>query len=85
MFAALSTSQWKWTWRFLLLCCASVLLFLLAGLLAGLFPSLGGDGGPAYFVAVLGLAGFAVGIIGALVTFVMTLLRRHSPPAKPVA
>jgi hypothetical protein len=85
MFGALSTSQWKWTWRLLLLCCASVLLFLLAGLLAGLFPSLGGDGGPTYYVAVLGLAGLAVGIIGALVSFVMTVLRRHSPPAKPVA
>jgi hypothetical protein len=85
MLEALSTSQWKWTWRSLLVCCASVLLFLLAGLLAGLFPSLGGDGGPAYYVAVLGLAGLAVGIIGAVVSFVMTMLRRHSPPAKPVA
>ena len=60
-------------------------MFSLAGLLAGLFPSLGGDGGPAYYVAVLGLAGLAVGIIGAVVTFVMTMLRRHSTPAKPVA
>jgi hypothetical protein len=25
-----------------------------------------------------------VGIIGALVSFVMTMLRHHSPPAKPV-
>jgi hypothetical protein len=85
MFEALSTSQWKWTWRFLLLCCASVLLFLLSGLLAGLYPSLGGDGGPSYYVAVLGLAGFAVGIIGAVVSFVTTMARRRSPPAKPMA
>ena len=85
MSGAFSTSRWKWTLWFLLLCCASVLVFLLAGLLAGLFPSLGGDGGPAYYVAVLGLTGLAVGIIGAVVTFVTTMLRRHSPPAKPVA
>jgi VIT1/CCC1 family predicted Fe2+/Mn2+ transporter len=85
MSGAFSTSRWKWTWWSLLLCCASVLVFLLAGVLAGLFPSLGGDGGPAYYVAVLGLAGLAMGIIGAVVTFVMTMLHRHSPPAKPVA
>jgi hypothetical protein len=35
-------------------------------------------------MAALGLAGLAVGIIGVLVSFVMTMLRHHSPPAKPV-
>jgi hypothetical protein len=82
MFEALSTSRWRWTLRFLLLCCASVLMFFLAGLLSLLFPP---DGGPAYYVAALSLAGFVVGVIGAAVASVMTMLRRHSPRAKPVA
>ena len=80
---ALSRSRWKWTWWFLLLCCASVLVFLLAGLLSSLLHDT--NGGVTYYMAALGLAGFAVGVVGDLVTFVMTLLRRHSPPAKPVA
>jgi Na+/melibiose symporter-like transporter len=81
MLEALSTSRWRWTWWFLLLCCASALVLLLAALLSLLFPP---NGGPAYYLAVLGFAGLAVGVIGALVCFVMTVLRRHSPPAKPV-
>ena len=82
MSGAFSTSRWKWTWWFLLLCCASVLVFLLAGLLSSLFDT---NGGVTYYMAALGLAGFAVGVVGTVVTFVMTLLRRHSPPTKPVA
>jgi hypothetical protein len=81
MFEALSTSRRKWLWRFLLLCCASALLYLLGMLLGGLF---GPDGGPMYYVEVLALAGFAVGIIGAVVSFVVTILRRHAQPAKRV-
>jgi hypothetical protein len=82
MFASLSTSRWKWTWWFLLLCCVSVLMFLLSGLLSSLFDT---NGGATYYMAALSLAGFAVGVVGTVVTFVMTRLRRHSPPAKPVA
>jgi uncharacterized membrane protein YfcA len=82
MFEALSKSRWKWTWWFLLLICASVLVFALAGLLSGLFHT---QGGVTYYMAALSLAGLAVGVIGALVSFVTTMLRRHSPPAKPVA
>jgi hypothetical protein len=82
MFEALSKSRWKWTWWFLLLICASVLVFALAGLLSGLLHT---QGGVTYYMAALGLAGLAVGVIGALVSFVTTMLRRHSPPAKPVA
>jgi len=77
MFEALSTSRWKWTWWFLLLICA------LAGLLSGLFH-INSNRGATFYMAAVGLAGLAVGIIGALVSFVMTMLRRHSPPAKPV-
>ena len=82
MFEALSTSRWKWTWRLLLLCCASVLMFFLSGLLSSLFHT---NGGFTYYMASLSLAGLAVGVIGALVSFVTTMLRRHSRPAKPVA
>jgi uncharacterized membrane protein YfcA len=82
MVEALSTSRWKWTWWFLLVGCASVLMFFLSGLLSSLFHT---NGGVTYYMAALSLAGLSVGIIGAVVTFVMTMLRRHSPPAKPVA
>jgi len=82
MFEAFSKSQWRWTWRFLLLCCASALVFVLSGLLSSLFHT---QGGVTYYMAALSLAGLAVGVIGALVSFVTTMLRRHSPPAKPVA
>jgi uncharacterized membrane protein YfcA len=82
MFEALSRSRWKWTWWFLLLCCASVLRFFLSGLLSGLFHT---NGGATYYMAALSLAGLALGVIGALVSFVTSILRRHSPPAKPVA
>jgi len=84
MFESLSTSRWKWTWWFLLLCCASVLMFFLSGLLSSLFHT-NTNGGFTYYMAALSLAGLALGIIGALVSLVMTMLRRHSPPAKPVA
>jgi Na+/melibiose symporter-like transporter len=83
MFESLSTSRWKWTWWFLLLCCASVLMFFLSGLLSSLFHT-NTNGGATYYMAAVSLAGLAVGIIGALVSFVMTMLRHHSPPAKPV-
>ena len=79
MFEALSRSKWKWMWWFLLLCCVSALMFLLAALLGSLF---GPSGGPMYYVEVLALAGFGVGIIGAVVSFVVTFLRRHVPPVK---
>ena len=84
MFEALSKSRWKWTWWFLLLICASVLVFALAGLLSSLFH-INSNRGATFYMAALSLAGLAVGIIGALVSFVMTMLRHHSPPAKPVA
>jgi Na+/melibiose symporter-like transporter len=84
MFEALSKSRWKWTWWFLLLICASVLVFALAGLLSGLFH-IDSNRGATFYMAAVGLAGLAVGVIGALVSFVMTMLRHHSPPAKPVA
>jgi hypothetical protein len=73
MFEAFSKSQWNWTWRFLLLGCASVLVFLLSGLLSGLFHT---QGGVTYYMAALSLAGFVVGVIGALVSFVTIMLRR---------
>jgi hypothetical protein len=82
MLEAFSKSRWRWTWWFLLLCCAAVLVLFLSALLSLLFPP---NGGPAYYMALLGFAGLAVGVIGALVSFVTTMLRRHSPPAKPVA
>ena len=58
-------------------------MFGLAGLLSGLLH-IDGDRGAAFYLAAVSLAGFAVGVIGALVSFVVTMLRRHSPPAKPV-
>ena len=82
MFEAFSTSKWKWTWWFLLLACVSVVVFLLSGLFASLLSL--SDGGPFYYTAALGLAGLAVGVIAAVVTLVVTMLHRHSPPAKPV-
>ena len=81
MFESLSTSPWKWTWRFLLLACVSVVVFV--GLAYILSPA--PDNGIAFMVGLACVAGLAVGIIGAVVTFVMTMLRRHSPPARPVA
>jgi RsiW-degrading membrane proteinase PrsW (M82 family) len=78
--ALFSNSKWKWTWRFLLLACASVVVF--AGLAYILSPA--PDNGIAFMVGLACVAGLAVGIIGAAVTLVMTLRRRHSPPAKPV-
>jgi hypothetical protein len=83
MFEAFSTSRWKWTWRFLLLCCASVVVFALAAFISS--QSSTGEVGVLFFLGLLCVAGLAVGIIGAVVTFVMTMLRHHSPPAKPVA
>jgi hypothetical protein len=83
MFEALSKSRWKWTWWFLLLICASVLVFALAGLLSSLFH-INSNRGATFYMAAVSLAGLAVGIIGALGSFVMTMLRHHSPPAKAV-
>jgi hypothetical protein len=83
MLEALSKSRWTWTWWFLLLTCASVLVFALAGLLSSLFH-INSSRGATFYMAALSLAGLAVGIIGAVVTSVRTMLRRHSPPAKPV-
>jgi hypothetical protein len=83
MLEALSTSQWKWTWRFLLLACVSAVVFGVGAFLSNLSNT--GDTPVTFFIGLLCVAGLAVGIIGALVTFVMTMLRRQSPPAKPVA
>jgi hypothetical protein len=83
MFEALSKSRWKWTWWFLLLICASVLVFALAGLLSSLFH-INSNRGATFYMAAVSLAGLAVGIIGGLGSFVMTMLRHHSPPAKAV-
>ncbi len=83
MVEALSTSRWKWTWWFGLLCCASGLVLFLSALLSSLFDL--ASGGPFYYTAVLGFAGLAVGVIGAVVSFVTTMLRRQSQPTKPVA
>jgi hypothetical protein len=83
MSGALSTSQWKWTWWFLVLAGASVLAFVLGASISN--HSSTGTTAAGSLLAFGGVVGLAVGIIGAVVTFVMTLLRRHSPPAKPVA
>jgi hypothetical protein len=83
MSGALSTSKWKWTWWFLLLAGVSVLAFALGGFIGS--QSSTGETAIAFFLGLGGVVGLAVGIIGAVVTFVMTLLRHHSPPAKPVA
>jgi hypothetical protein len=83
MFEALSTSRWKWTWRFLLLACVSVGVFALAGYLSSLSST--GEVGILFFLGLLCVAGLAVGVVGAVVASVLTLVRRHSPPARPVA
>ena len=83
MFEALSTSRWKWTWRFLLLACVSVVVFALAAFISS--QSSTGEVGVLFFLGLLCVAGLAVGVIGAVVSFVATILRRHGPPAKPVA
>lgn len=82
MFEALSTSRWKWTWRFLLLAGVSVVAFLLGAFIGS--HSSTGETAIAFILAFFGVVGLGVGIIGAAVTFVLTLLRRRSPPAKPV-
>ena len=85
MSGAISRSQWKWTWRFLLLTCASALVFLVCGVIGGVYGDASTIGAIAFYVALFSLAGVVVGGIGAVVSFVTTVLRRHSPPAKPVA
>ncbi len=87
MAKALSTSKWKWTWRFLLLAGVSVVAFVLMGVIGSLIGSDSSTGEPAiaFVLEFFGVVGLGVGIVGAVVTFVMTLLRRHSPPANPVA
>lgn len=87
MSGALSTSKWKWTWWFLLLAGVSAAVFLVTGVIGG---ALGVDdastiGAIGFVLGLLCVVGVVVGVIGAVVTFVMTLLRRHSPPAQPVA
>jgi hypothetical protein len=81
--AFFSKSKWKWTWWFLLLAGVSVLAFVLGASISN--HSSTGTTAAGSLLAFGGVVGLAVGIIGALVTFVMTILRRHSPPAKPVA
>jgi hypothetical protein len=83
MVKALSTSKWKWTWRFLLLAGVSVVAFVLGGFIGS--HSSTGETALSFFLGLGGVAGLAVGIIGALVSSVATMLRRRSPPAKPVA
>jgi hypothetical protein len=79
--ALFSKSRWRWTWWFLLLCVAAALLYLLGMLLGGLF---GPDGGPMYYVELLALAGFGVGIVGTVISIVVTLVRGRSRPSEPV-
>jgi hypothetical protein len=79
--ALFSKSKWKWTWWFLLLACVSFLLFIGAAFIFHPAP----DNGIAFIFGLVCVAASAVGIVGAVVTFIMTTLRRHSPPAKPVA
>jgi K+-sensing histidine kinase KdpD len=83
MFGALSTSQWKWTWRFLLLACVSAVVFALGAFLSSLSST--GEVGILFFLGLLCVAGLGVGIIGAVVSFVTIMVRRHSEPTKPVA
>lgn len=83
MLAALSTSKWKWTWRFLLLAGVSVVAFVMGAFIGS--HSSTGETAISFFLGLGGVAGFAAGIIGALVSSVATMLRRRSPPAKPVA
>ena len=85
MLEALSTSRWKWTWRFLLLALASVVVFAACVAVGGQYRDASTVGAVFGAIAFLCVAGLAVGVIGAIVTFVMTMLRRHSPPAKPAA
>jgi hypothetical protein len=83
MLEALSTSRWKWTLRFLLLACASVVVFAVG---AFINPESSTTAGAIwFFIGLACVAGLVVGIIGAVVAFVATMLRHHSPPAKPVA
>jgi O-antigen ligase len=79
-----SRSQWKSTWRFVLLACASALVFLVCTVIGGVYGDASTIGGIGFFVALLSLVGVVVGIVGAVVSFVRTALRRHSPPARPV-
>jgi hypothetical protein len=83
MSGALSTSKWKRTWWFLLLAAVSVLAFVLGATISD--HSSTGTTAVGSLLAFGGVVGLAVGVIGAVVTFFMTLLRRHSPPAKPAA
>lgn len=87
MVKALSTSKWKWTWRFLLLACAAVVALVLVAVIGSLIDSDSSTGEPAivFILEFFGVVGLGVGIIGAVVSSVLTLLRHHSPPAKPVA
>jgi hypothetical protein len=80
-----SRSRWMWTLRFLLLGGASVLVFLACVYLGGVYGDASTIGAIAGAIAFLCVAGFAVGIIGAVVSFVMAMRGRPSPPAKPVA
>ena len=66
----------------MLLACVAAVVFGLSGLLSSLFDT---QGGATYYMAAAGLAGFVVGVVGTVVTSVMTMLRRHSLPAKPAA
>jgi hypothetical protein len=83
MFESLKTSRWKWTWRFLLPAGVSVVAFALGAVIGS--HSSTGETAISFWLGLGGVAGLAVGIIGAVVTVVMTLLRLHSPPSKPVA
>jgi hypothetical protein len=83
MARALSTSRWRWTLRFLLLAFVSVGVFALCAYLSSLSRT--GEVAILFIIGLLCVAGLAVGIVGAAVSSVLTLLRRHSPPAKPVA
>ncbi len=73
--------------RFLLLIGASVLGFVVFATLSAVMENAGVAGGGVFFVLALYLcpAGFVVGIIGAVTTFVTSRRVHHLPPASPVA
>ncbi|MGE5228245.1 MAG: hypothetical protein ACM3MJ_00825 [Deltaproteobacteria bacterium] len=81
---------WRTSRRFLLLVGASVVAFVAIVVVGGLIDNAGVDmgavGSAAFFIAIfLCPAGFVVGIIGAVVTWVTSRRAHHVPPANPVA
>jgi hypothetical protein len=77
---------WRTARRFLLLIGASVLGFVVFAVLSASMENAGVGGGGVFFLLALFLcpAGLVVGIIGAAVTWVVSMRAHHVPPAKPV-